>query len=264
MEINSLNKSNEFIKNDISPISKMKLRTAEKTKEQSKYWIDHFKFKQKLINQLNIIKYDNSEKYKNLSNINFSKESEILCDNLYKLTRLTNYSQIKLDNNLNKMKMKESNEEIQKQEIMKIFEKNLETIKNIENTSEEINIQKELLNSWQNTIENMKKFISELRNENCLNIDNFCKQYSQDSKELKKISKIYNLLCNITKYRIFEISDMSEQQIKIVRGYLLNIRNGDILKYDISFKNDESVENKAMKVFQFWKTYLDFNQIISK
>ncbi len=106
----------------------------------------------------------------------------------------------------------------------------------------------------------MKNNISETRKENCLNIDNLCNKYSQEDKEFKKITKLYNLLCNITKYRVLNIQkDEFDSQAQIVKGYLLNAKNGNILNYNIKIKNNESVENKAMKVFNFWKTLIDFN-----
>ena len=68
----------------------------------------------------------------------FSKEQEILCDNLYKLNYITKFSQIKLGNNLDKMKKIESSEEIQKQKLKEIYEKNLEKIKEIQKYQEDI------------------------------------------------------------------------------------------------------------------------------
>ena len=263
MELNSLKIGKR--NNEISPVKRMQLMAAEKSKKDSQYWIDHFKYKQSLLNQLTMLKNENPEKMEKISKISsFSEEQEILCDNLFKLNKITNYSQLKLGKNINEMKIIESNEETQKRKLKDIFEKNLETIKNIEKTSEEIDVQNKLLNSWQKNIEILKNNISEARKENCLNIDNLCNKYSQNDKEFKKISKLYNLFCNITKYRILNIQDdENDSQNKIVKGYLLNANNGNILNYNIKMKNNESVENKAMKVFNFWKTLVNFNQNIS-
>ena len=63
------------------------------------------------------------------------------------MNKITNYSQLKLGKNINEMKIIESNEETQKRKLKDIFEKNLETIKNIEKTSEEIDVQNKLLKS---------------------------------------------------------------------------------------------------------------------
>jgi len=245
----------------ISPISKMKIINAEKTKRESQYWIDHFKYKQNLLTQLEILKNEKPEKSQKTSEItSFSKEQEILCDNLYKLNQITNFSQLKLGKNFNKMKIIENNEETQKKKLNEIFDKNLEKIRDIEKTSEEIEVQKQLLNSWYENVEKMKNNISSIRKENCINIDNLCNKYSQEDKEFKKITKLYNLLCNITKYRVLNIQkDEFDSQAQIVKGYLLNAKNGNILNYNIKIKNNESVENKAMKVFNFWKTLIDFN-----
>ena len=252
---------NSSFQNEISPVTKMKVKAAEKTKIDSQYWIDHFKYKQSLINQLEILKNEKPEKSIKTSQISsFTREQEILCDNLYKLNQITNYSQLKLGKNFNKMKTIENNEEILKKKLNEIFENNLEKIRTIEKTKERIDIQKNLLNSWLENIQKMKNDIASARRENCINIDNLCNQYSQNDKEFKKITKLYNLLCNITKYRILNIqNDENEQQTQVAKGYLLNSKNGNILSYNIKI-NNESVENKAIKVFNFWKTLIELNK----
>jgi hypothetical protein len=252
---------NSSFQNDISPVTKMKVNLAEKTKIDSQYWIDHFKYKQSLINQLEILKNEKPEKSIKTSQISsFTREQEILCDNLYKLNQITNYSQLKLGKNFNKMKTIENNEEILKKKLNEIFENNLEKIRTIEKTKGDIDIQKNLLNSWFEIIEKMKNDISSTRRENCINIDVLCNQYSQNDKEFKKITKLYNLMCNITKYRILNIqNDENDQQTQVAKGYLLNSKNGNILSYNIKI-NNESVENKAIKVFNFWKTLIELNK----
>ena len=240
----------------------MKIINAEKLKRESQYWIDHFKYKQSLINQLEIIKNEKPEKNQKITQISsFSNEQEILCDNLYKLNQITNFSQLKLGKNYDKMKIIENNEETQKKKLNEIFEKNLEKIKDIEKTSEEIDVQRQLLNSWYENVEKMKTNISSARKEDCINIDTLCNKYIQEDKEFKKITKLYNLLCNITKYRVLNIqNDENNSKAQIVKGYLLNAKKGNILSYNITIKNNESVENKANKVFNFWKTLIDFNK----
>lgn len=252
---------NTNFQSDISPVTKMKVKTAEKNKIDSQYWIDHFKYKQNLINQLELLKNEKPEKSIKTSQISsFTREQEILCDNLYKLNQITNYSQLKLGKNFNKMKMIENNEEILKKKLNEIFENNLEKIRNIEKTKEDIDIQKNLLNSWLENVEKMKNDITSTRKENCINIDALCNQYAQTDKEFKKIAKLYNLLCNITKYRILNIqNDENDQQTQVAKGYLLNAKNGNILSYNIKM-NNESVENKALKVFNFWKTLIELNK----
>ena len=112
--------------NDVSPISKMKIIAADKIKKESQYWIEHFKYKQNLINQLEMLKNEKPEKSLKSSQISqFQKEQEILCDNLFKLNQITKYSQLKLGTNYDKMKKIESNEEAQKQKLKIIFEKNV-------------------------------------------------------------------------------------------------------------------------------------------
>ena len=252
---------NTNFQSDISPVTKMKVKTAEKNKIDSQYWIDHFKYKQNLINQLELLKNEKPDKSIKTSQISsFTREQEILCDNLYKLNQITNYSQLKLGKNFNKMKMIENNEEILKKKLNEIFENNLEKIRNIEKTKEDIDIQKNLLNSWLENVEKMKNDITSTRKENCINIDALCNQYAQTDKEFKKIAKLYNLLCNITKYRILNIqNDENDQQTQVAKGYLLNAKNGNILSYNIKMSN-ESVENKALKVFNFWKTLIELNK----
>jgi hypothetical protein len=252
---------NSSFQNEISPVTKMKVKAAEKTKIDSQYWIEHFKYKQNLINQLELLKNEKPEKSIKTSQISsFTREQEILCDNLYKLNQITNYSQLKLGKNFNKMKTIENNEEILKKKLNEIFENNLEKIRTIEKTKGDIDIQKNLLNSWFEIIEKMKNDISSTRRENCINIDVLCNQYSQNDKEFKKITKLYNLLCNITKYRILNIqNDENDQQTQVAKGYLLNSKNGNILSYNIKI-NNESVENKAIKVFNFWKTLIELNK----
>ena len=71
---------------------------------------------------------------------------------------------------------------------------------------------------------------------------------------------MYNLMCNITKYRILNIEKNENQDNQLVKGYLLNATNGNILNYNIKMKQNESVENKASKVFNFWKTFINFNK----
>lgn len=265
MDLNPSNNNNDISNNqhkDISPVTKMKIITAEKAKKESQYWIDHFKFKQNLLNQLELLKNEKPEKMAKIAQIaSFTKEQELLCDNLYKMNIITNYSQTKLGNNYNKMKVIENNEEIQKKKMKEIFEKNLDKIRNIEKTSEDIAIQRELFKKYNEHMEKLKSNISTIRKENCLNIDNLCNKYSQNNKEFKKLSKLYNLFCNILKYRVFDIqNDENDPQKKNVKGYLLNAQNGNILSYNMTIKNNESVENKAMKVFNFWKTLVDFNK----
>jgi len=252
---------NSSFQNDISPVTKMKVKTAEKNKIDSQYWIDHFKYKQNLLNQLELLRNEKPEKSIKTSQISsFTKEQEILCDNLYKLNQITNYSQLKLGKNYNKMKIIESNEKTNKKKLNEIFENNLEKIRTIEKTKEDIDIQKNLLNSWLEKVEKMKNDISSTRRENCINIDVLCNQYAQNDKEFKKITKLYNLLCNITKYRILNIqNDENDQQTQVAKGYLLNSKNGNILSYNIKIGN-ESVENKALKVFNFWKTLIELNK----
>ena len=262
MDIN-LNENNPKIsskQNDVSPISKMKIIAADKIKKESQYWIEHFKYKQNLINQLEMLKNEKPEKSLKSSQISqFQKEQEILCDNLFKLNQITKYSQLKLGTNFDKMKKIESNEEAQKQKLKIIFEKNVEKIKEIEKTQEDINIQKQLLNSWYDNVEKMKNDITNIRKENSNTIDNLCAQYSLEDKEFKNRTKMYNLLCNITKYRMLNIENDEKQESQMVKGYLLNATNGNILNYNIKMKQNESVENKASKVFNFWKTFVNFN-----
>lgn len=265
MEINQSDINNNINNNPkigISPVTKMKIITAEKTKKESQYWLDNYKFKQNLLKQLELLKNEKPEKIEKISQIStFSTEQEILCDNLFKLNKLTNFSQIKLGKNLNQMKEKENNEEVQKKKLKDVFEKNLETIKNIEKNSEEISAQNGIFNTYNEYIENYKTKISDIRKENFIKIDSLCNQYSQDNKEFKKISKLYNLLCNITKYRVFNIvNDENDPQTQLVKGYLLNAKNGNIMSYNMKMKNNESIENKAMKVFNFWKTFIEFNK----
>lgn len=246
--------------NDVSPISKMKIITANKSKQETQYWIEHFKYKQNLINQLEMLKNEKPEKSTKSSQISqFSKEQEILCDNLYKLNYISKYSQVKLGNNFNQMKKIESNEEVQKQKLKTIFENNIEKIKQIEKIQEDINTQKKLLNSWYENVEKMKNDISNTRKENAIAIDNLCNQYSLEDKEYKNVTKMYNLICNLTKYRIINISN-DENQNQEIKGYMLNALNGNVLNYNIKMKKNESVENKASKVFNFWKTFINFNQ----
>ena len=60
---------------------------------------------------------------------------------------------------------------------------------------------------------------------------------------------------------MFDIkNDENDPESKNVKGYLLNAQNGNILSYNTSIKSNESVENKAMKVFNFWKTLVEFNK----
>ena len=105
----------------------------------------------------------------------------------------------------------------------------------------------------------MKNDITNIRKENSNTIDNLCAQYSLEDKEFKNITKMYNLLCNITKYKMLNIEKDEKQESQMVKGYLLNATNGNILNYNIQMKQNESVENKASKVFNFWKTYINFN-----
>ena len=247
--------------NDVSPISKMKIIAANKSKQESQYWIEHFKYKQNLLNQLDLLKNEKPEKSIKSSQISqFSKEQEILCDNLYKLNYITKFSQIKLGNNLDKMKKIESSEEIQKQKLKEIYEKNLEKIKEIQKYQEDINIQKQLLNTWYENVEKMKNDISNARKESSNTIDNLCGQYSFEDKEYKNITRMYNLLSNITEYKITDIKKDENEDTQEVRGRFLNNINGDIMSYNIKMKKNESVENKATKVFTFWKTFVNFNK----
>ena len=247
--------------NDVSPISKMKIIAANKSKQESQYWIEHFKYKQNLLNQLDLLKNEKPEKSTKSSQISqFSKEQEILCDNLYKLNYITKFSQIKLGNNLDKMKKIESSEEIQKQKLKEIYEKNLEKIKEIQKYQEDINIQKQLLNTWYENVEKMKNDISNARKESSNTIDNLCGQYSFEDKEYKNITRMYNLLSNITEYKITDIKKDENEDTQEVRGRFLNNINGDIMSYNIKMKKNESVENKATKVFNFWKTFVNFNE----
>ena len=247
--------------NDVSPISKMKIIAANKSKQESQYWIEHFKYKQNLLNQLDLLKNEKPEKSTKSSQISqFSKEQEILCDNLYKLNYITKFSQIKLGNNLDKMKKIESSEEIQKQKLKEIYEKNLEKIKEIQKYQEDINIQKQLLNTWYENVEKMKNDISNARKESSNTIDNLCGQYSFEDKEYKNITRMYNLLSNITEYKITDIKKDENEDTQEVRGRFLNNINGDIMSYNIKMKKNESVENKATKVFNFWKTFVNFNK----
>jgi len=247
--------------NDVSPISKMKIIAANKSKQESQYWIEHFKYKQNLLNQLDLLKNEKPEKSIKSSQISqFSKEQEILCDNLYKLNYITKFSQIKLGNNLDKMKKIESSEEIQKQKLKEIYEKNLEKIKEIQKYQEDINIQKQLLNTWYENVEKMKNDISNARKESSNTIDNLCGQYSFEDKEYKNITRMYNLLSNITEYKITDIKKDESEDTQEVRGRFLNNINGDIMSYNIKMKKNESVENKATKVFNFWKTFVNFNK----
>ena len=160
MDLNPSNNNNDIPNNqhkDISPVTKMKIITAEKAKKESQYWIDHFKFKQNLLNQLELLKNEKPEKMAKIAQLaSFTKEQELLCDNLYKMNIITNYSQTKLGNNYNKMKVIENNEEIQKKKMKEIFEKNLDKIRNIEKTSEDIAIQRELFKKYNEHMEKLK------------------------------------------------------------------------------------------------------------
>ena len=250
-----------FNPNDVSPISKMKIIAANKSKQESQYWIEHFKYKQNLINQLEMLKNEKPEKSTKSTQISqFAKEQEILCDNLYKLNYISKYSQVKLGNNFNRMKKIESNEEVQKQKLKSIYENNLEKIKEIQKTQEEINVQKNLLNSWYENVEKMKNDITNTRKENATNIDNLCNQYSLEDKEFKNVSRMYNLMSHITMYKVINIEKDENQESQEVKGYLLNASNGNVLNYNIMMKKNESVENKASKVFNFWKAFVNFNE----
>ena len=217
------------MQNDVSPISKMKIIAADRTRKESQYWIEHFKYKQNLINQLEMLKNEKPEKSTKTSQISqFQKEQEILCDNLYKLNQITKYSQIKLGTNFNKMKKIESNEEAQKQRLKIIFEKNIEKIKEIEKIQDDIYVQKQLLNAWDENVEKMKNDISNTRKENANAIDNLCAQYSIEDKEFKNNTKMFNLLCNITKYTVINIEKDENMESQEVKGYLLNASNGNV------------------------------------
>lgn len=263
---NNMNENENITKiynqqSDISPISKMRIITADKTKRESQYWIEHFKYKQNLLNQLDMIKNENPDKKeKTLAISQFNKEQEILSDNLYKLKQITKYSQIKLGNNFNKMKKIENNEETQKQKLKEIYENNLEKIKNIEKIQENINIQKQLLTSWYENVDKMKNEISNIKKENGTNIDNLVTKYSEEDKEFKKNIKIYNCWCNIIKYKIIDIENNENKNTQEIKGYLLNAVNGNILNYNIPIKSNESVENKAIRVLNFWKNLINFNK----
>ena len=106
----------------------------------------------------------------------------------------------------------------------------------------------------------MKNNISNTRKENTSIIDNLCGQYSFEDKEFKNITKMYNLLSNITGYKVINIKEEENKEAQEVKGYLLNNKNGDIMDYNIKMKKNESVENKASKVFNFWKTFVNFNE----
>ena len=249
------------MQNDVSPISKMKIIAADRTRKESQYWIEHFKYKQNLINQLEMLKNEKPEKSTKTSQISqFQKEQEILCDNLYKLNQITKYSQIKLGKNFNKMKKIESNEEAQKQKLKISFENNLEKIKEIEKTQEDIYVQKQLLNAWNENVEKMKNDISNTKKENANVIDNLGTKYSIEDRGFKNKTKMHNLLCNITKYTVINIEKDENMENQEVKGYFLNDYNRNVMNYNIKMKNNESVENKASKVFNFWKTYIDFNK----
>ena len=162
MDVNPSESNNQLDRqqNHISPVTKMKIMTAEKIKKESQYWLEHFKFKKSLINQLELLKNEKPEKYEKISQIsNFSKDQDILCDNLYKLNTITNFSQLKLGNNMNQMKIIENKEEVQKKQLNEILEKNLDTIKNIEQTSDQIEAQKQILDAYVENIEILKKSI---------------------------------------------------------------------------------------------------------
>ncbi len=58
---------------------------------------------------------------------------------------------------------------------------------------------------------------------------------------------------------MLNIENDEKQESQMVKGYLLNATNGNILNYNIKMKQNESVENKASKVFNFWKTFVNFN-----
>ena len=157
------NQITENPQNEISPVTKMKMMTAEKAKKDSQYWIDHFKYKQGLINQLQLLKNEKPEKFEKISQIStFQKEQDILCDNLFRLNTITNYSQIKLDNNINQMKIVENKEEGQKKQLKEIFQNNIEKIKEIEQKSDQIESQKQILNTYKEKIEIMKNNIDEI------------------------------------------------------------------------------------------------------
>ena len=158
------------------------------------------------------------------------------------------------------MKKIESSEEIQKQKLKEIYEKNIEKIKEIQKIQEDINVQKQLLNSWNENVEKMKNNISNTKKENTNIIDNLFGQYSFEDKEFKNITKMYNLLSNITGYKVINIKEEENKEAQEVKGYLLNNKNGDIMDYNIKMKKNESVENKASKVFNFWKTFVNFNE----
>ena len=163
-----------------------------------------------------------------------------------------------------KYEIKYNLEEFQKNRFFKIFNNVGEIMKEIEKIQENINIQKQLLNSWYENVEKMKNDINNSRKENATTIDNLCNQYSLEDKEFKNVTKMYNLLSNITKYKMFDIEKEENQDSQEVKGYLLNPQNGNVLNYNIKVKINESVENKASKIFNFWKTYVNFNQNGSK
>ena len=106
----------------------------------------------------------------------------------------------------------------------------------------------------------MKNDISNARKESSNTIDNLCGQYSFEDREYKNITKMYNLLSNITEYKITDIKKDENEDTQEVRGRFLNNINGDIMSYNIKMKKNESVENKATKVFNFWKTFVNFNK----
>ena len=165
-----------------------------------------------------------------------------------------------MEDNFNRMKKIESNEEVQKQKLKSIYENNLEKIKEIQKTQEEINVQKNLLNSWYENVEKMKNDITNTRKENATNIDNLCNQYSLEDKEFKNVSRMYNLMSHITMYKVINIEKDENQESQEVKGYLLNASNGNVINYNIMMKKNESVENKASKVFNFWKAFVNFNE----
>lgn len=258
---NNNNKSNIEATENLSSDQKMELDTIHKSKVFSDYWIEHYKFMQKLKNQFGVIKMISKEKKNLIQNICiFDKETELINDNLYLLSSINNQSELELDNNTDELKQIQKKEEEKTKKVKEDFKNITDNYKKINIKNNEIEAQKKLLTSWYQNIEGIKNEVDSQRDENSNSIDSISENFSKGDNKYKNLEKTYKLISNILKYRIENVEDdKKDSYSKIIKGYFLNSKKECILNYNIKIKNNDSLENKANDIFNFWESYLNFN-----
>lgn len=243
-------------KEKLSPIQKLKIETAHKSKQLAEFWIDHYKYMQNLKAQMENFNKKYNEKKEAVKKIaSFENGEKELRGILYKICSKHNESEAKLENYKEKVIAFKQKVENNKEKLNEEFQEIKMKYEEIENKKKEVENQKKILSSLYENIENLKKEVNLLKNESSIEIENLSQNIIQENIKKKELIKEINLLSNITNLKIIKIDDENKVLEPKIQGHAINPKDERIMNYSIKIGFNV---NKVNEVKKFWKNLNEF------